>query len=130
MFEGEKLVNFVRDRSEADSWKDHTTNLRSSISWAIVEEGRKMAQGAFKNLGNAKEGARIGQEYLDSLLQDYAGKLALVVVAGMDYASRVEALENKDVLAGAKLKAESEIKGVLDRAIQSAMTAINKIQIC
>ena len=109
----EECVNRVRDRSAADSWVDHTGNLRSSIGYMITVNGKVATKGGFKptnaKIGNGSDGQKRGPEYADSLVSRYSSTpMALVVVAGMEYAVFVEALDNKDVLAATELWAKAE----------------------
>lgn len=111
----EECVNRIRDRSAADSWIDHTGNLRSSIGYIITVNGEVATKGGFKptnaKSGNGGEGQKHGSEYADSIVSRYSSTpLALVVVAGMEYAVFVEALDNKDVLAATELWARAEWK--------------------
>lgn len=114
-FLAEKCVNRIRDRSSEDSWIDHTGNLRSSIGYLITMDGKPITQGGFKPTeapgGNGGEGQQVGAKYVSQIASRYASEpLVLVVVAGMEYALFVEALDNKDVLADTELWARSEWK--------------------
>lgn len=107
---GEETVRFARDRAAEDSWIDRTGNLRSSIGYVIVDGAHKVAQSDFQSVGNSTEGSTTGQEYAEEVARRVAtaNEQTLVVVAGMNYASDVEAIESKDVLATPKLFAESK----------------------
>lgn len=111
----EECVNRVRDRSAEESWIDHTGNLRSSIGYIITRNGEVLTSGGFQptkaEKGNGSEGQRTGAEYANLIVSQYATKpIALVVVAGMEYAVYVEARDNKDVLAKTELWARDEWK--------------------
>lgn len=111
----EECVNRVRNRSADDSWIDHTGNLRSSIGYIITVDGKVATQGGFKPTaapdGNGGKGQKEGEDYAQSLVSRFSLKpLALVVVAGMEYAVFVEARDNKDVLAATELWARDEWK--------------------
>jgi hypothetical protein len=69
------------------------------------------------------------QTMLDELASLYAETYALAVVAAMDYASFVEARDNKDVLASTELWARGEIQRYLDMAVKKASNRINNIQV-
>ena len=64
---------------------------------------------------------------LSLLAKDYANVYALVVVAAMNYASHVEALESKDVLASTELWAKGVIDARLERAKKAAIDKIDKL---
>lgn len=111
----EECVNRVRDRSADDSWIDHTGNLRSSIGYVITVNGNIAVKGGFKPTdapdGNGGKGQKEGEDYADGIVSRFSSTpLALVVVAGMEYAVFVEARDNKDVLAATELWARAEWK--------------------
>ena len=123
---GEQCVTKVRDRDPSESWIDHTTNLRSSIGYSVYEQGRTAIQSAFSG---TVEGMTAAQQMLSELASQYAETYALVVVAGMDYASMVEARDNKDVLASTEIWARGEVQRYLDNAVDRAIKRINNISI-
>ena len=126
---GESCVRAIRDRSADDSWYDRTGNLRSSIGYAVIEDGRKIIESAFPEVkATAKEGAAAGKKMIDELAKEYARTYALVVVAGMEYAEYVEAMKNKDVLASTEVWAKSKIKDYLIKARERAYGKILKLQ--
>lgn len=124
---GEECVAKIRDRSAEESWIDHTGNLRSSVGYAVYDDGRKLIESAFKVVRDGNEGSSEGKKYIDSLTQEYSDTFALVVVAAMNYAEYVEAKDNKDVLASTKLWAMAEIEKRMKTALSYAEDKINKI---
>lgn len=96
---GEETVAYARDRSAEDSWVDRTGNLRSSVGYGVYD-GRERVAGA---------------------------RQSLVVVAGMDYASEVEALDNKDVLAGPELLARRKLPGYMERTRRRVEGLVNRL---
>lgn len=118
---GLKCVRYARNRTAQESWIDQTGNLRSSIGYIVTKDGEVVSKSSFdKVLGpNADkanlDGSQEGESYALSLASEHADGYALVVVAGMDYASNVEALDNKDVLASAEVEGGRWIKERLDR---------------
>ena len=116
---GEKSIVRIRDRSKEESWIDHTGNLRSSIGYAIYHHGKKQIASTFEVVLNGKEGAKEGQKYVDRLAS------ALVVVAGMNYAEYVEAIEGKDVLASTELWAKAKVSEYMSKAKERAEKRIN-----
>lgn len=126
---GEESTARVRDRSAEESWIDHTSNLRSSIGYAVYYHGLKEIESAFATLGMGSEGSAEGRRMVKELASEYSKVYALVVVAGMNYADFVEAKENKDVLASTELWARSVVDGKLKLALDKAIEKINKMKL-
>ena len=124
---GEQCIRRIRDRSGEDSWFDQTGNLRSSIGYAIYGQGRKIIESTFAVVKNGSQGATEGKRMIDELASKYAETFALVVVAGMEYADLVEAMNNKDVLASTELWAKAEVQKYLDRSKTRAENRIIKL---
>lgn len=124
---GEQSITRIRDRSGDDSWFDQTGNLRSSIGYAIYGEGRKIIESTFDVVKNGSQGAAEGKRMIDELASKYAETFALVVVAGMEYADAVEAMNGKDVLSSTELWAKSKVQEYLDRAKIRAGNRIAKL---
>lgn len=100
---GESAVRYARENG---NYKDHTTNLRSSVGYLIVQDGREVAQSDFNAVGaNGGEGASTGLEYAREIAAENRSGLVLIVVAGMNYATYVER-RGYDVLSGSQLEAE------------------------
>lgn len=125
---GEECVKKIRDRGPKESWYDQTGNLRSSIGYAIYGEGRKIIESAFNVVKDGSQGALTGRKMIDDLASKYAETFALVVVAGMEYAELVEAMNGKDVLATTELWAKQEVQKYLDKALDRAYGKIMKLQ--
>ena len=66
---------------------------------------------------------------IDALAKEYSQTYAMVVVAGMDYASYVENMNGKDVLASTRLWAESVIGERIEDALHNAEEIIKKIEL-
>ena len=126
---GEEAISKVRDRSGEESWFDHSGNLRSSVGYAVVDHGRKQIESAFKQVLDGTEGASKGRQLIDSLVSKYSSTYALIVVAGMDYAEKVEALDNKDVLASTELWAKSLIDSYMAKTIKTIESRIAKLSL-
>lgn len=119
----------IRNRSAKESWIDHTGNLRSSIGFAVYEQGSKYMESAFSQVLSGTDGSLKGKKMINDLAKEYSRVYALVVVAGMEYAGEVEALESKDVLASTKIWATSIVEQRVKTAIDSAVNEINKWKI-
>ena len=126
---GEECVVKIRDRSQDESWYDHTSNLRSSIGYAIYDYGVKQIESAFNVVGSGSQGSTEGKRMVEQLAREYSNTFALVVIAAMNYAEYVEAIEGKDVLASTELWAKAEVDKRLQRAKESAIRKINALQI-
>ena len=63
------------------------------------------------------------------LAKEYSNVFALVVIAAMNYAEYVEAIEGKDVLASTELWAKAEVEKRLQRAKESAIKKINALKL-
>ena len=126
---GEECVRRVRDRSQDDSWYDHTANLRSSIGYAIFDYGVKQIESAFDIVKGGSLGSSEGRKMVAELAREYANTFALVVIAGMNYADKVEAIESKDVLESTRIWAEAEVNERMKRAKESALRKINALKL-
>lgn len=106
---------FVRYARESGRYIDHTGNLRSSIGYVIVRNG-KLASRNFKKQDVGTEGSE-GVNKAEKLARELANThntgLVLIGVAGMEYALYVEAMENKDVITGANIKTEAWMKAAI-----------------
>lgn len=125
---GLACVRRVRDRSGKESWYDQTGNLRSSIGYAIYTYGKKQIESAFESVLNGAEGSSKGKKMVEDLSGKYSDTYALVVVAAMDYADYVEAIDSKDVLASTELWAKKEVNKYLQKAMREAEQEIQKLE--
>lgn len=112
-FLGEKCIIEARDRSGEESWFDDSGNLRSSIGYVVVIDGEIVSTSSFGVVKQGGEGAKEGKDLAIELAKTYNKGYALIVVAGMNYAARVEALDNKVVLASAELFARRELPNMM-----------------
>lgn len=123
---GDESVARIRNRSAKESWIDHTGNLRSSIGFAVYEQGSKYMESAFSQVLGGTDGSSKGKKMINDLAKEYSRVYALVVVAGMEYAGEVEALDSKDVLASTRIWATSQVEQRVKTAIDAAINEINK----
>ena len=126
---GMRCVRRARDRTGTESWFDQTGNLRSSIGYAIYSHGQKEIESTFDSVLGGSEGSQKGRKMVEELSRLYSDTYALVVVAAMEYAEYVEALESKDVLASTELYAKAEVAKYLQKAIKDAEKEIQQIEI-
>ena len=121
-------IKRIRDRSGDESWYDQTGNLRSSIGYAIYSYGRKQIESTFDSVLGSSEGSEKGRKMVADLASKYSDTYALVVVAAMEYADYVEAIDSKDVLASTEIYAKSEVSRYLEKAIKEAEREIQRIE--
>lgn len=84
---------------------DWTVNLRSSIGYVIVKDGKIVQSGGFDAGSDGKNGADAGRSYAESVARNFIGGISLIVVAGEHYASYVTD-KGYDVIDSAELVAE------------------------
>lgn len=107
---GEEFVKVARLSGE---YIDHTGNLRSSIGYVIVKDGKIIGQDfrtSDKEGTDKQTGKREAEQLAIDLCLTYSTGFVLIGMAGMKYAVYVEAMENKDVVSLAASMAESFIK--------------------
>ena len=119
----EKLLNmltaagemFVRYARESGRYIDHTGNLRSSIGYVIVKNGKTASMNFKKqDVGTeGSEGVNKAEKLARELARTHNTGLVLIGVAGMEYALYVEAMESKDVITGANIKTEAWMKAAV-----------------
>ena len=125
---GESCVKRIRDRSGDESWFDQTGNLRSSVGYAIYSYGKKQISSAFETVKGGKDGTSHGKKMVKDLAKLYSDTYALVVVAAMEYAECVEAMESKDVLASTEIYAKGKVNMVLQKAMHEAEKEIQELE--
>lgn len=103
---GEEAVKLAKQIPPATGFKDRTGNLRSSIGYVVLVDG-KPVNVAFAAVKGGHTGVNEGQRLALQVGSKTEG-YALVVVAGMNYAVHVES-KGRDVLTSAEKFAEKEI---------------------
>lgn len=108
---GERCVTIAR---ESGSYNDITGNLRSSIGYVVLQDGKPVVNGASKQYSGTKGNGEAGPAAAEALLTQLQAKfpwgIVLVVCAGMNYAAYVENVRHKDVLTTAELLMESLVR--------------------
>lgn len=118
----------VRQARENGNYIDHTGNLRNSIGYVLLYDGKIISKNFEERIQNEvdnktkKIGMLEGEKLAKKLAQDFTKGYALIVVAGMNYAYYVESL-NKEVLDGA----ERYAMRVVPMMIKSLQTQVYKI---
>ncbi len=132
---GEQCVTKIRDRAGDKSWYDQTGNLRSSVGYIVLYEGKEAQRGGFMPTsapeGNGSKGKQEGQNYLEETAKTFAESsgFSLVVVAGMNYAEFVEAMDNKDVLSSTELWARGKWEETERKLKTKIEVEIDKLEI-
>ena len=108
-------------------FNDRTGNLRSSLGAGVVKNGTVVFKTPFEVVLHGSEGARKGSQAIDSLASYYQGVIAKVMVAGMEYAQRVEDLESKDVLESRRIQCERDARKVVEQAMRNAEKKIRML---
>ena len=94
-------------------------NLVSSTGYAIVHDGQIVSMSSFQAVsgpkGDGQEGSATGKAYVKELAMRYTKGYALILVAGMEYASYVQELHHRDVLVSGSLVAEQLVREIQDK---------------
>lgn len=107
---GEECVIHAREIPAEVGFKDQTGNLRSSMGYVIFKNGTAIRSNYVQVL-EGNEGMKAGQQLAEQVGSRTKG-IVLVVTAGMNYATYVEA-KGRDVLASAELLAQRKLPGIL-----------------
>ena len=109
---GEECVNWARDMAD---FTDQTGNLRNSIGYILLKNGREIGlnfekSARIKSDGPKSEidGLEVGEAYAKKIAAEYTSGYVLILVAGMEYAAAVEA-KGRDVLSSAEQLAMEEM---------------------
>lgn len=116
---GEDAVTYARDT--VNTYLDQTGNLRSSIGFTLAENGVITQSSSFEQIppknphkNDVYDGGERGREKsLQIVSENKTSDFILALVAGMKYAYYVERRFNLDVLSGAGLVMEKNLKDYL-----------------
>lgn len=104
---GDKCIEIARTEG---SYDNITGNLRSSIGYIILDDGKVVGQSASKQYkgkkGDGSQGIETGEAFLETMKAKFPWGIVLIVCAGMNYAAYVEGIHHKVVLSTAELKAK------------------------
>lgn len=108
---GEKFVEIARKKG---SYKDQTGNLRSSIGYIIAMDGEVVSENFEKSEAGTdrSKGLSKGRQIAEEVSLSYAGGYVLIGVAGMNYASAVEA-RGLDVVSTGNIQCEEYLRKAL-----------------
>jgi hypothetical protein len=107
-----------------------TGNLVSSVGYAVVADGKVVGMSPFQAVqgavgkdgrpkGDGQAGAAAGMAYAKELAMRFTKGYALILVAGMHYASYVQEIHNRDVLVSASLVAEQLVGELQEKISQT-----------
>lgn len=101
---------FVKNARENGTYNDITGNLRSSVAYIVLKDGRKLKDNFEKSAkGTDKQkGINEAKSLIDKLKDNFKTGYTLIVVAGMEYAAAVES-KGKDVITGSSLIAKQQL---------------------
>lgn len=104
---GRTAVNIMRS-NKANDYTDRTGNLRSSCGYAIAFNGDVKSISNFETVNEGGDGSTQGKDLARKIaVENSQGqRYALILVAGMNYASYVQNLHGRDVIESASLEAE------------------------
>ena len=108
---GEECVNAARNAKEK-TYKDQTGNLRSSVGAIVSVDGKIEWQTSFEVVKQGGQGATEGAAFAKALVSKFPKGIALIVVAGKNYAVHVSN-RGYDVLTSAELEANSLVPKML-----------------
>lgn len=123
---GMECVNLAKS---LDTYTDRTGNLRNSIGYIVVKHGNiissKFEAGQRGSEFDSDEtpGEKVGETFAKELVSNFPVGYALIVVAGMEYASYVEDVKHLDVIAPAETHANTRIKQIAQSIVNSMKRA-------
>lgn len=101
----EEITNAART---TNSYTDRSGNLRSSVGCIVIVDGVILQEYGFEQVKEGAQGVIDGKEYAYSLAKQYPKGVAIIAVAGKEYASYV-ADKGYDVLDSAEVLAKKVI---------------------
>ena len=105
------------------SYKDRTSNLRSSIGFILVKDGKIIRKGGFQQAIGGSEsgdnGIKEGEKYATELAKNAGDGYTLIVVAGMNYARPVES-KGFNVLSRSGKYLQKEVNDMIERVLKKA----------
>lgn len=131
VYTGEEAVKLQRGQH---GYLDQTGNLTSSIGYMVLDHGRVVSMSNFRQIPakkkrgrpkGSKKGSAIGKRVAAELAKRYAADdMALIIVAGMDYASHVENM-GLNVIDTAELHIHGQLNSRLKKRIKKLISQMN-----
>jgi hypothetical protein len=104
-----ELQNHAKDNA---GYTDQTANLKSSIGGVVLKDGKPVT---YRGFVGTEDGTRSGLEFINSLIDEFQSGYAILIVAGMEYATYVEDIHNLNVLKKTELELERELPKLIRR---------------
>jgi len=92
-------LTFMTNARQVAAFTDQSGNLRSSIGYAVIKNGKVVDEGFEGTIGTTIEGRRESGNLISELAEEFNMGWVLVCVAGMEYAAAVES-KGYDVITG------------------------------
>ena len=107
---------FVADARQKADFTDRTGNLRSSIGFIVLKDGKQIAADFEKSVKGTDKvtGEVTGVGLANQIGNKFNKGYTLVVVAGMEYAAAVES-KGRDVLTGSSIQAVANLSQYFKR---------------
>ena len=115
---GEELVKYAKDKH---NYTDRTGNLTNSISYVVVRN-KEIVFGPDQSTTGQEAALQAALKMIDTL----PDCIALVIVAGMNYAAYVEA-KGYNVILPAELKAKTDFPQAMKKLMDKAKTKANEM---
>lgn len=99
-----------------------TGNLGSSTGYIVLNNGQIYSEGGFFQITGpdrtdaTEDGTFIGRQYAESLIPEYSTGLVMLFVAGMNYASYVEA-KGYNVITSAEIWAQRNAEQIVNQVV-------------
>lgn len=114
LFNLEVLVAQLQNHAKSSAgYKDQTSNLKGSIGGVVLKNGKPISYKGFDSDGNV--GNSTGKQFIDSLISNNTSGYVIIVVAGMEYATYVEDVHQKNVLKKTELKMRRDLPKLLNK---------------
>ncbi|MHB1178664.1 MAG: hypothetical protein ACYCZO_10075 [Daejeonella sp.] len=110
-FIGETFVKNAREKTkEQGSFGDITGNLRSSIGYIVLRNGKRVSEDfELSERGSDRHtGLSAGKSYANEVKKKFGKGYVLICVAGMQYAAAVED-NGKDVITASSITAKNDL---------------------
>lgn len=117
---GEDLVKYAKDRH---NYTDQSGNLTNSVGYVIVQNSVPIYFGGLNQPG---EGADAGLKLAMRIATQTPNSFSLIIVAGMNYASYVEA-KGYNVILPAELKAKSDFPKAMNKLVEKVRSNASEL---
>lgn len=107
---GEQFVANARNKAD---FTDRTGNLRSSIGYIIMKDGRQIYEN-YEQRAGGPDGEAKAKEAINEAKKKFPQGFVLIGVAGMEYAAAVES-KGYDVITSSAIVAEGALKRAVER---------------